>query len=73
VLVACRDRGADPIAQVAGIDGLVEGLRGKGVTFVEYASGALQTTNGIARIGGMRAAWFSDTEGNILGLRDTST
>jgi catechol 2,3-dioxygenase-like lactoylglutathione lyase family enzyme len=58
--------------EVTGIGGLVEGLRAKGVSFAEYDSGPLQTTNGIARIGGMRAAWLHDTEGNILGLRDTS-
>jgi catechol 2,3-dioxygenase-like lactoylglutathione lyase family enzyme len=59
--------------EVKGIDTIVETLRTKGVTFSEYTSGPLQTTNGIARIGGARAAWLTDTEGNILGLRDTST
>jgi catechol 2,3-dioxygenase-like lactoylglutathione lyase family enzyme len=58
--------------EVAAIEGLVEGLRAKGVAFMEYDSGPLQTTRGIARIGGMRAAWLKDTEGNILGLREGS-
>jgi catechol 2,3-dioxygenase-like lactoylglutathione lyase family enzyme len=58
--------------EVKGIETLVEGLRGKGAEILEYDSGPLKTTGGIARLGGMRAAWLKDTEGNILGLREGS-
>jgi predicted enzyme related to lactoylglutathione lyase len=32
----------------------------------------LQTVDGIATTQGGRAAWFKDSEGNILGLAQTS-
>jgi predicted enzyme related to lactoylglutathione lyase len=47
-------------------------LRARGVVFEEYRSGQLQTVDGIATTRGGRAAWFKDSEGNILGLAQTS-
>jgi catechol 2,3-dioxygenase-like lactoylglutathione lyase family enzyme len=58
--------------EVRAIETIVGGLRSKGVEILEYDSGPLKTTSGIARLGGMRAAWLKDTEGNILGLREGS-
>jgi catechol 2,3-dioxygenase-like lactoylglutathione lyase family enzyme len=46
----------------------VEELRGKGVTFEEYDMPGIKTENGIAAVDGTKAAWFKDTEGNILSL-----
>ncbi|WP_347110767.1 VOC family protein [Paenarthrobacter sp. S56] len=47
----------------------VEELRGKGVTFEDYDFPGLKTENGIATMpDGSAAAWFLDTEGNILSL-----
>ena len=43
-------------------------LKGKGVVFEEYNLPNLKTVNGIATTGGNRAAWFKDSEGNLLGL-----
>jgi predicted enzyme related to lactoylglutathione lyase len=45
-------------------------LRGKGIKFEEYdiPSMGLKTVNGVATLGGMKGAWFKDSEGNILGL-----
>src|SRR5258708_7685901 len=43
-------------------------LRGKGVVFEEYDFPGLKTENGIAALGKTKAAWFKDTEGNILGM-----
>jgi catechol 2,3-dioxygenase-like lactoylglutathione lyase family enzyme len=43
-------------------------LRARGVVFEEYDLPGLKTVNGIATIGADRAAWFKDSEGNILGL-----
>lgn len=46
----------------------VEELRGRGVVFEEYDFPGLKTENGIATSDGGKAAWFLDTEGNILSL-----
>ena len=56
---------------VPDIDAAMRELRAKGVTFEEYALGdeGPTTENGVARdpTGGA-AAWFIDSEGNILAL-----
>jgi catechol 2,3-dioxygenase-like lactoylglutathione lyase family enzyme len=46
----------------------VEALRGRGVQFEEYDFPGLRTVNGVAKIGDREAAWFKDSEGNILAL-----
>ncbi|MDQ6855650.1 MAG: VOC family protein [Candidatus Dormibacteraeota bacterium] len=43
-------------------------LRSRGVVFEEYDFPGLKTVDGIADIGGGSAAWFKDTEGNIIGV-----
>ena len=50
------------------IEGDVAGLRARGVVLEEYDMPNLKTVNGIATMGPVRAAWFKDSEGNILGL-----
>ena len=50
------------------IEGEVAELKARGVVFEEYDLPSLKTVNGIATLGPIRAAWFKDTEGNILGL-----
>jgi catechol 2,3-dioxygenase-like lactoylglutathione lyase family enzyme len=62
--------------EVANIDATVAALRTRGVVFEEYDMPGLKTVNGIAEIEGNypskgvgeRAAWFRDSEGNLLGL-----
>ena len=63
--------------EVEDIDATVAELRGRGVEFLEYDFPGLKTVNGIADIegnypskGGVgeRAAWFRDSEGNLLGV-----
>ncbi len=51
-------------------DGVMEELRSKGVVFEEYdmPEMGLKTENGVAEMGGMKSAWFKDSEGNILNL-----
>src|SRR5688500_7821613 len=44
----------------------MEELRAKGVKFEEYDFPGLKTVNGIATDGDWKAAWFTDTEGNIV-------
>lgn len=46
----------------------VSDLRAKGVVFEEYDLPGLKTVNGIASMGSNKAAWFKDSEGNILGI-----
>jgi catechol 2,3-dioxygenase-like lactoylglutathione lyase family enzyme len=55
---------------VADVPGVVEELRGKGVTFEDYDMPGLKTENGIADLEGVKGAWFKDTEGNILALTE---
>ena len=51
-------------------DAVMNDLRARGVKFEEYdiPEMGLKTMNGVAMMGGMKSAWFKDTEGNILNL-----
>lgn len=53
---------------VKDVDAEVKELRSKGVVFEEYDMPNLKTVNGIATMDGVKAAWFKDTEGNILAI-----
>jgi catechol 2,3-dioxygenase-like lactoylglutathione lyase family enzyme len=62
--------------EVEDIEATVEQLRGRGVTFEKYDAPGLTTVNSIAEVEGNypskggkgeRAAWFRDSEGNMLG------
>ena len=52
------------------IEADVERMRGRGVVFEEYTmpESGLVTVNGIASLGPTKAAWFKDTEGNIVSV-----
>ena len=50
------------------LDAEVADLRGRGVVFEEYDFPGLKTENGIATTPVGKAAWFLDSEGNILNL-----
>jgi catechol 2,3-dioxygenase-like lactoylglutathione lyase family enzyme len=54
--------------RVNDVAGEVAELKGRGVKFEEYDMPGLKTVNGIAEGGGGKAAWFKDSEGNILAL-----
>ncbi|MEV7353844.1 MULTISPECIES: VOC family protein [unclassified Kitasatospora] len=54
--------------KVADLDGAMSALRERGITFEEYDFPGLKTVNGIAERDNLRAAWFKDSEGNILCL-----
>ena len=54
--------------QVDDLAAEVADLRERGVVFEEYDLPGLKTVNGIATSGGTKAAWFKDTEGNIMAL-----
>lgn len=53
---------------VADFDDVVAELRGKGVTFIDYDMGELKTVDGVAQTPEGPAAWFTDPDGNIIGL-----
>ncbi|GAB6856864.1 VOC family protein [Microbacterium xylanilyticum] len=50
------------------LDRDVTALRTHGVVFHDYDLPGLKTVDGIADLGGLRGAWFSDTEGNIIAI-----
>ncbi len=52
--------------EVSIIEDEVNALKGKGVAFEEYNMPEMKTQNGIATQGLVKAAWFKDSEGNIL-------
>ena len=63
--------------EVEDIEATVERLRARGVVFEEYDFPGLRTVNGIAEVAGNypskggvddKAAWFRDSEGNLLGI-----
>lgn len=56
--------------EVSDIEAAVRELEAKGVAFVDYTEGPLQTTGHIAQLGPARGAWFRDPDGNFLGLRE---
>ena len=53
---------------VADIDAEVRDLKQRGVLFAQYDFPGFDKTTSIADVGGVRAAWFKDSEGNLLGL-----
>ena len=54
--------------EVDDFDSAVADLRSRGVTFEEYDLPGLKTVDGIADSPEGKAAWFKDSEGNILAL-----
>jgi predicted enzyme related to lactoylglutathione lyase len=58
--------------EVSDIDSEVSELEKRGVRFQDYDTGDLRTQNHIATIGKEKAAWFTDSEGNILCLHQVT-
>jgi predicted enzyme related to lactoylglutathione lyase len=54
--------------EVDDVEAEVAELKTRGVVFEEYDMPGMKTVNGIATAGGTKAAWFKDSEGNILAL-----
>ena len=54
--------------QVGDVEAEVAELKTRGVVFEDYDSPGLKTVNGIMTAGSNKAAWFKDTEGNILAI-----
>ena len=55
--------------EVQDLDEALKQLRAKGVKLEEYDTPNLKTVDGIATLpDGQKAAWFKDSEGNVLGI-----
>ena len=54
--------------EVADLEREVAELKARGVRFEEYDMPGLKTQDSIVSTGGNKAAWFKDTEGNIMAL-----
>jgi len=54
--------------EVGDLAGEMRALRARGVRFEDYDLPGLKTSEGVCVLGSERAAWFRDTEGNILCL-----
>jgi predicted enzyme related to lactoylglutathione lyase len=52
--------------EVSDITQAVEGLSARGVTFEDYDFPGLKTVAKVCILGSEKAAWFKDTEGNVL-------
>jgi catechol 2,3-dioxygenase-like lactoylglutathione lyase family enzyme len=58
--------------QVADIEREVAALEARGVRFEDYDMPGMKTQNHIFTGGGAKAAWFRDSEGNIMAVIQTA-
>ena len=56
--------------KVDDISAAIRDLQSRGVTFADYDYPGLKTIEHICVLGSEKAAWFQDTEGNILCLHE---
>lgn len=56
--------------RVPRIEPTVAALKARGVTFADYDFPDLKTVEHVCVLGSEKAAWFTDTEGNILCLHE---
>ena len=54
--------------KVGDVEAVVKWLKGRGVVFEEYDMPGMKSVNSIFTGGGAKAAWFKDSEGNIMAL-----
>jgi catechol 2,3-dioxygenase-like lactoylglutathione lyase family enzyme len=77
LFIYAREGGTKADHTVAGwlvddVEKTVEELGEKGIIFEQYDLAGLKTDErGIAEMGGARAAWFKDPDGNILAITET--
>ena len=65
---AGTSRASQAFWQVEDIEREVAELKKRGVNFEDYEMPDMKTEDGIFIGGGAKAAWFKDTEGNILAV-----
>jgi catechol 2,3-dioxygenase-like lactoylglutathione lyase family enzyme len=56
--------------EVEDISAMIRALRAKGVVFEDYDLPDFKTVDSVCVLGAEKAAWFKDTEGNILCLHE---
>jgi predicted enzyme related to lactoylglutathione lyase len=56
---------------VADVDREIEALKKRGVVFEDYDMPGEKSPSGAITAGGAKAAWFKDSEGNIMALIQT--
>lgn len=56
--------------EVDRLEPVIETLSSRGVVFADYDFPTLKTVDHVAWIGPERAAWFHDSEGNILSISE---
>ena len=56
---------------VTDVDREIEALKARGVTFEDYDMPGEKSLSGAISAGGAKAAWFKDSEGNIMALIQT--
>jgi catechol 2,3-dioxygenase-like lactoylglutathione lyase family enzyme len=56
--------------EVENITKEVKDLEGRGVGFLDYDTPQIKTTDHVCVMGDEKAAWFADSEGNILCLHE---
>ena len=69
---------ANPLGYILGgtvmhlidIAGAIAQLKSRGVAFADYDLPGLKTVEHVCVLGSEKAAWFEDTEGNILCLHE---
>ncbi|HET8831534.1 MAG TPA: VOC family protein [Casimicrobiaceae bacterium] len=57
--------------QVDDVEGEVAALKARGVIFENYDMPGDKSPSGVITAGGAKAAWFKDSEGNILAIIET--
>ena len=65
---AGTSRASQAFWRVDDVEREVKELKSRGVVFENYDMPGMKTVDGIATNEGGKAAWFKDTEGNILAL-----
>jgi len=53
---------------VQDVDGLMRALKAKGIMFEDYGMPGVKSPEGAITMDGAKAAWFKDSEGNIMAL-----
>jgi catechol 2,3-dioxygenase-like lactoylglutathione lyase family enzyme len=65
---AGTSRASQAFWQVADVEREVAELKARGVEFESYDMPGQRSENGIVTAGGAKAAWFKDSEGNIMAV-----
>ena len=65
---AGTSRASQAFWQVDDIEREVAELKARGIVFEDYAMPGQKSPSGVVTAGGAKAAWFKDSEGNILAV-----